>query len=132
MGTRSRIGIKTKHGIVSCYHHWDGYPEWLGRTLQEHYNDHESATELIDGGDMSSCWSNELWGKKLPEGKFRPEYYTLRGDTDVHPIFAEDMDEYLQQCTDCWGEYAYLFVHGEWKCFKNSRESVCSPAPNPV
>ena len=55
MSTNSRIGIKVaENAIVSVYHHWDGYPEWLGKVLTEQYNNIESVTELIDGGDMSS------------------------------------------------------------------------------
>ena len=35
MATRSRIGIELKDGsILSSYHHYDGYPEWLGRILR--------------------------------------------------------------------------------------------------
>ena len=57
MATRSRIGIELKDGsILSSYHHYDGYPEWLGRILTTHYNKKEEVSSLIDGGDMSSCW----------------------------------------------------------------------------
>ena len=39
MATRSRIGIQLKdNSILSVYHHWDGYPEWLGRILLTQYN----------------------------------------------------------------------------------------------
>ena len=56
MGTRSRIGIQlSDDSILSVYHHYDGYPEWLGRILQTHYNTSELVSELIDGGDMSTC-----------------------------------------------------------------------------
>ncbi len=69
MGTRSRIGIKLTDGsILSAYHHWDGYPEWLGKTLVKNYNSYDEASELIDGGDMSSCWSDSIWGEKPPKG----------------------------------------------------------------
>ena len=35
MATRARIGLKLEDGsIISAYHHWDGYPEWLGVTLR--------------------------------------------------------------------------------------------------
>ena len=58
MSTNSRIGLRLSDGtILSAYHHWDGYPEWLGVTLREHYNTNEKVAELIDGGDMSCCWS---------------------------------------------------------------------------
>ena len=41
MATRSRIGIQIEGGIVSAYHHWDGYPEWLGVTLNQNFNDED-------------------------------------------------------------------------------------------
>ena len=57
MSTRARIGLVQEDGsILSAYHHWDGYPEWLGVTLKEHYDTREDW--LIDGGNMSSCWSD--------------------------------------------------------------------------
>ncbi len=55
MATRARLGLKLEDGsILSVYHHWDGYPEWLGVTLKERYNTKEKIAELIDGGNMSS------------------------------------------------------------------------------
>ena len=59
MSTRARIGLKLEDGsILSAYHHWDGYPEWLGVTLKEHYDTREKIAKLLDGGNMSSCWSD--------------------------------------------------------------------------
>ena len=76
MSTNSIIALELSDGsFLSAYHHWDGYPEWLGRILNTHYADKESASELIDGGDMSSCWSDEVWGKDRTDGnKYGPEY----------------------------------------------------------
>ena len=66
MGTRSRIGIKLTDGsILSAYHHYDGYPQWLGRNLVEHFNSYDQASELIDGGDMSVCYSTEAWNSNV-------------------------------------------------------------------
>ena len=49
MGTRARIGIELKDGsVLSAYHHWDGYPEWLGKKLVKHFNSKEAASELIE------------------------------------------------------------------------------------
>ena len=61
MGTRSRIGLQLEGQIISVYHHWDGYPEWLGVTLNKKFNTRELVEELIDGGDMSSCESEYGW-----------------------------------------------------------------------
>ena len=42
MATRSRIGLRLAgDAILSVYHHWDGYPSWLGVTLVEKYTTKE-------------------------------------------------------------------------------------------
>ena len=120
MSTNSRIGIKVaENAIVSVYHHWDGYPEWLGKVLTEQYNNIESVTELIDGGDMSSCWSDNVYDYEKQEfvkRDPRPEYYADRGE-DCPPKMAESMTEYLDQCDNCGAEFAYVFDKGEWFCY---------------
>jgi len=122
MATRSRIGIELKNGsVLSVYHHWDGYPEWLGRILKTHYNSRQLAAELIDGGDMSSCWTDDRWVDRPNEfggsysnkvKEYGPQYYSARGE-DCPPRHDKDLNEYL-----CNGEeYAYLFTKGEWVCY---------------
>jgi hypothetical protein len=69
MGTRSRIGIQlADESILSVYCHWDGYPEFNGVKLVEHFNSRDAATELIDGGDISCLWTNAGWNNEtLPK-----------------------------------------------------------------
>jgi hypothetical protein len=117
MATRSRIGIELKNGsVLSVYHHWDGYPEWLGRILNTHYNTKEKVSELIDGGDMSSCWTNDRWnfdGSSSKVEEYGPQYLVREVDGDCPPRHDADLNEYL-----CDGEeYAYLFTKGEWVCY---------------
>ena len=114
MATRSRIGIELKDGsILSAYHHWDGYPQWLGRILTTHYNSREQAAELIDGGDMSSCWNDTIWGEERTDGqKYGPEYYSQRGE-DCPPRLDNTLQEYLSDSE----EYSYIFRDGEWVCY---------------
>ena len=118
MSTRSRIGIELSDGsILSAYHHWDGYPEWLGRILNTHYNTKEKAAELIDGGDMSSCWTNERWSNDLLDRhkeEYGPQYYSQRGE-DSPPRLDADLCEYLLPANS--EEYAYVFRSGEWVCY---------------
>ena len=116
MGTRSRIGIELKDGsILSAYHHWDGYPEWLGRMLKTNYNSRDLASELIDGGDMSSCWSDKVWGKDRTDGqKYGPEYYSQRGE-DCPPRYDDDIFDFLKKENN--EEYAYIWtVNNKWVC----------------
>ena len=113
MATRSRIGIELSDGsVLSAYHHWDGYPEWLGRILKTHYNSKELAAELIDGGDMSSCWTDDRWDDSAVKFVYGPEYYSQRGE-DCPPRLDVNVVEYLKDGE----EYAYLFRNGEWVCY---------------
>jgi hypothetical protein len=113
MATRSRIGLELADGsILSAYHHWDGYESWLGRILHTHYNSKELAAELIDGGDMSSAWTNAGFNNEtVAQG---PLYYSQRGD-DCPPRLDKDLCEYL--LPDNSEEYAYVFRNGEWVCY---------------
>jgi hypothetical protein len=113
MATRSRIGLQLTDGsVLSVYHHWNGYPEWLGRILNTHYNAKSLAEELIDGGDMSICWTDERWDDSGVEGVYGPQYYSQRGD-DSPPRLDVNLIEYLGDGE----EYAYLFANGEWVCY---------------
>ena len=113
MSTRSRIGIELKNGsILSAYHHWDGYESWLGRILNTHYNSRAKVAELIDGGDMSVCWTDERWDDSA-DGSYGPQYYSQRGD-DCTPHLDDSLQEYLSDGE----EYAYVFTQkGEWVCY---------------
>ena len=116
MSTRSRIGIELKNGsVLSVYHHWDGYPEWLGRILTTHYNTRAKAAELIDGGDMSVAWNDQK----------QPEYY----GTDCPPRLDADLCEYLDPLKS--EEFAYIFRGGEWVCY-NMHEFDDSKLPEQI
>jgi hypothetical protein len=113
MATRSRIGIELADGsILSAYAHWDGYPEWMGRILRTHYNTKGKVAELIDGGDMSSPWTNAGFNNEtVAQG---PLYYSQRGD-NCPPRLDADLCEYL--LPDNSEEFAYVFRNGEWVCY---------------
>ena len=83
----------------------------MGRILKTHYNSSDKASELIDGGDMSVCWTNERWDNS-GDGSYGPNYYSYRGE-DCPPRHDENLNEYLANNE----EYAYLFRNGEWICY---------------
>jgi hypothetical protein len=114
MATRSRIGIMLPdESVLSVYHHLDGYPEWLGRILKTHYNSKELAVELIDGGDMSSCWTDLPMDQDDNPSEYGPNYYSQRGE-DCPPRLDDNKYDYLADGE----EYAYLFtLDGEWICY---------------
>ena len=141
MATRGRIGIKLTDGsILSAYHHWDSYPQWLGVKLVENFNSYDKASELIDGGDMSACYTTQTFKSEMlkqeviqPDGstKFEyikdsdgnyvytkvkaessPQYYSERGE-DTPPRLDSNLFEYLSNGE----EYAYVFEGGTWICY---------------
>ena len=119
MATRSRIGIELSNGsVLSAYHHWDGYPEWLGRILRTHYNTQDKVAELIDGGDMSSCWTDDRWDTKLNE-EYGPQYYSQRGD-DCPPRLDANLNEYLSNGEEYW----YLYTNGQWVCYADDSRGL--------
>ena len=120
MATRSRIGIELKDGsVLSSYHHWDGYPEWLGRILKTHYNSREQAAELIDGGDMSAAWGDEN----------RAEYYSERGE-NCPPRYDQTREEFLSDGE----EFSYIFTSAGWVCYDmnsfNNKEPEITEIPS--
>jgi hypothetical protein len=114
MSTRSRIGLElSDRSVISSYCHWDGYPEFNGVKLVEHFNTREKVSSLIDGGDISSLWTNLDWNNEtLPEAN----KYDYLADGE---------------------EYAYIYtLNDEWVCynryqFEDNRmpEVVEIPAP---
>ena len=117
MATRARIGLKLEDGsIISAYHHWDGYPEWLGVTLKEHYNKREDIAKLIDGGNMSSCYSDNEYDYKKQEfvkQDPKPNYY---GGDSERPRLSKNFTQFAFD-SKSGEEFLYLFVDNEWNGF---------------
>ena len=112
MGTRSRIGIQlADESILSVYCHYDGYVSFNGVKLVENFNSRDAATELIDGGDMSSLWTNAGWNNEVLPAT-APLYYSSRGE-DCPPRIDANLGKYLADGE----EYAYLFANGKWVCY---------------
>ena len=135
MGTRSRIGIQlSDDSILSVYHHWDGYPTWLGKILNTHYNSKEKVVELIDGGDMSTCWTKDRWtGEQIAKHvienveveEYGPQYYSARGE-NCPPRLDKDMEEFFSEGE----EYSYIFRNDNWFAYDMHQfEDMVAPEP---
>ena len=76
LATRSRIGLRLAgDAILSVYHHWDGYPTWLGVHLRQKYTTREKVAELLDGGDISCIDSDTDWN--LEKCEPHVQYYNV-------------------------------------------------------
>ena len=111
MATRSRIGLRLAgDAILSVYHHWDGYPDWLGVHLVQNYTTKEQVAELLDGGDISCIDSDTDWNLEKVDNHV--QYYNDRGEK-TEPrldLTEEDFFEYNE-------EYAYIFDGMGWICY---------------
>jgi hypothetical protein len=128
MGTRSRIGVM--HGTVckSVYCHWDGYLEYNGTILQEHY-DSSKANNLVALGDLSSLRPNigekhafsqfEVPADEVETFKALTEdmctfYGRDRGESGTEFKVNHTFAEFLEQCDNCGAEYYYIMEDGQW------------------
>ena len=111
MATRARIGLRlADDSILSVYHHWDGYPKWLGVTLRNKFNTKEQVAELLDGGDISCCDSDTDW--KLNKVDNHVQYYNDRGERTEPRLDINENDFFLNG-----EEFAYIFENGNWTCY---------------
>ena len=113
MATRSRIALQlTEDSFLSVYHHWDGYPQWLGVTLRQKFNTREKVAELLDGGDISCIESDTNWNREKVENHV--QYYNARGE-NTEPQLHLSIDDYF----DAGEEFAYVYtLDHEWECFQ--------------
>ena len=130
MGTRSRIGVMHGDKVKSVYCHWDGYLEFQGQILQEHY-DSAKANHLVALGDMSSLRANigekhkfsPFDQKELSNEEFEKQFGDMctfygrdRGEKGVEFKVAQTFAEFLEQCDNCGAEYYYIMKDGVWYC----------------
>ena len=89
--------------VIRIYHHWDGYPSGVGKTLLEEFNSYEKAINLIAFGDASTInGTNAVFYNSWREGEdwkhTKPRQYTSE------QAYEDSCDE----------DYAYLFKDGKW------------------
>ena len=117
MSTRARIGILNPNGSVdSIYHHWDGYPEWLGKKLVQNHNSLVDASNLMTMGDTSCIETKTDWDRnELDEPIILT--YAMRGEVSASRHTVSLM-QFFRQCVDCCAEYAYLWENDSWVAYR--------------
>ena len=117
MATRSNIGIvNLDKSITGIYCHWDGYPEYVGKMLLNHYNNDDIVNGLMNLGDLSSLseklYSTDFHTFDEPEEGVCISYGRDRGDTGSDSRTFEDLGEYEHFGSGV--DYQYLFEDGKW------------------
>lgn len=124
MATRSAIIIQHDSKFIGIYCHSDGYPEWNGKILLEHYNTHESALALISLGSLSS----------IARDGTPTAYHRDKGESwdSVSPTVAASFSAVSSSIGH--DDHIYLFQDGRWlhngKCL--AQRLADGPPPVPV
>jgi len=119
MGTRSRIGVMHGTNCKSVYCHWDGYLDFNGRMLLEHY-DSTKANFLVALGDLSSLRPDVFVAEGVEHSFEKPAedicifYGRDRGETGTEWKTTNTFEKFLELCDDCGAEYYYIMKDGEW------------------
>jgi hypothetical protein len=103
MSTRSNIAIKEKDDSVTVsYCHHDGYPEYTGKILLEHYNTEEKARALAENGYIRLL---EKTIEETNEENFRSR---------TQPEYFDRLVMYMSEVDSVFIEYIYLWRDGQW------------------
>ena len=119
MGTRSFIIVPNPKGDFSgIYCHWDGYPEGVGKTLEQHYTSKAKIRKLINLGDLSSLKPEidptEHHSFNAPQSGVCIAYGRDRGEKNVDKRTKGSLHELVQIAADMWCEFIYLHFNGVW------------------
>ena len=125
MATRSNIGIVNDGGSVTgIYVHWDGYPEYVGKILLNHYNTSGIVCELMDLGDLSSLNAN-LYCEDNNHSFNNPvdgvcvAFGRDRGEKNADSKSFTNISEFETFGTHMFVDYQYLFNNGKWQYRKH-------------
>lgn len=119
MGTRSRIGVMHGDNCKSVYCHWDGYLDFNGRLLLEHY-DSSKANHLVALGDLSSLRPDVFVAEGVEHTFEKPAenicifYGRDRGETDCEFKTDDSFEKFLERADGCGAEYYYIMKDGVW------------------
>ena len=132
MATRSWICKTYGEPVKYIYCHWDGYPNGVGKTLREHYDDKDLVDKLLALGDISSLREKLEPDKDKPHTWENPQedvtvaYHRDRGERMREASTASDLVELLEKAVDSDAEYVYIYTPishwsnpGEWEYMKN-------------
>jgi hypothetical protein len=119
MSTRSRIAIKLEDKILSIYCHFDGYPEGVGNTLKEHYQDPAKIQSLMVLGNLSAL-RPEI-GEKQDFNDYASQnnewclaYGRDRGESDTEARMFMTPERLVAYTKKSDQEFLYLYDNG-WK-----------------
>jgi hypothetical protein len=115
MATRALIGYIENGVLTSTYNHYDGYPENLGKALENFYNTPEKAKEVSNRGYIS--YIDPETGEIEAANSQSPK------ELDLDRLDSEQASEKVAVLVDSFGaDYAYFYNPNSdgWDVVKNN------------
>lgn len=120
MSTRSWICLEQDDGYLCVYCHHDGYPEYNGAILLNHYQDYQKVRQLISLGNMSSLEEKIEPDEHLPHTFEEPQtdvcvfYHRDRKEpwTQNAPFSIKDKAQFYKESS--YIDYIYIYTNGRW------------------
>lgn len=130
MATRSTIAMEQPDGrVMQIYCHWDGYLDYNGELLQEHYRDRAKVLALMLLGDLSSLKEDigeqHDFDARYTSGDVKETWCTAygrdRGEKDTAARVFDSFDHYRDQHQ--YEEFEYVFrLDDRWYVAEYGRE----------
>ena len=119
MGTRSAIGYKTPQGKIRAkYSHYDGYPAYTGKMLQEHYQQARKIAQMVELGDQSflekEIFPTGAHSFDAPEEGVTIFYGRDRGESNVDAQEFDTFADFVDYYDGAGCEYFYVFDGSDW------------------
>ena len=112
MATRALIGYLDDGKKFTCtYNHYDGYPEYLGKILKEHYSGEEKAKLVASEGYITSIDEDGTINSKFNESA-----NTMILDEEAFSAAMQIGDK----INEYDGDYGYVYFNDEWNTIKNN------------
>ena len=114
MATRALIGYLSEDREFTCtYNHYDGYPEGLGKALNDHYDTEEKAKLVANKGYIS--YIDE-------DGTINSKYDEPANKIKLDGEWEDALEEMAGKVDEYGGDYGYIWWEGDgdWVQIKNN------------
>lgn len=117
MATRAGVAYFENGLYRGIYVHNDGYPEWLGEVLRNHYNNIENIRKLVSYGDASYV-TPVIGDKPNVSRDLKVCYFYHRDRGEPKHIFeTKDYDKLVSFFRRCGCEYLYVY-DDDWETWE--------------
>lgn len=112
MATRALIAyLDDSKKLTSTYNHYDGYPDYLGKILLNHFDDDTAAKGVAMEGYISNIDEDGTINSKYDEA----------ADTEI--LDEESFSAAMQiggKVNEYGGDYGYIWFNKQWNTIKNN------------